>query len=620
MSDHELWNEVGNLYFKSGAYELAKNAYARAIDLDHDFGKPYANLGVANARQEKYRDAISLYCKALELLDDTFDKAFTWYRLGNAYWDAGDYSLAMEAFHKADELVPGHEHNLVASPEMLLTSRRGVDQVLTILDLPEGEVPPVEPTTFIASGQEFGRDAYLDDLSAWNYNEIFLTDEEPVCPESDWMPFDESEELAPGEIVVTDEPLKWEVMAELEQRDEPSVTETEPKDLTAEETRLALPERFVQEFALGNAVPSQEIETNLATSENELTVVAFEDVLPVEFPFPVAVTETVTRSEEVPQTEILENLITNLDPVEAETAPVQNPDVEVVASTEEALLPAALQESNEEIEVDPALMVEVELESIEVGVRTAEPEAAVEETELVEIEMEAQPELVIEPQSEVVTEAPEFIAEDVTDPEPNQYHASTTESPAMDSVAVWKEIGRIKRVLEINPGNARAWDAIGTLYKSLGQYAQAMDAFQEAVSLDPTKAIYTFHLAEVFAAEGKMEDAIAAFENVLELNPDHGLAHATLGGYYRRQGRDDLAQAHIEKARGLLDEEENEYNRACIEAIYGNSDRALDLLEIALKNKQTDATWVRRDPDLDFIRSNSRFNAMLAEYEMSAAQ
>ena len=118
-------------------------------------------------------------------------------------------------------------------------------------------------------------------------------------------------------------------------------------------------------------------------------------------------------------------------------------------------------------------------------------------------------------------------------------------------------------------------------------------------------------------AEGKIEDAIAAFEKVLELNPEHGLAHATLGGYYRRQGRDDLAQVHIEKARGLLDEEQNEYNRACIEAICGNSDRALDLLEIALKNKQTDATWVRRDPDLDFVRSNSRFNAMLAEYEMS---
>jgi hypothetical protein len=67
----------------------------------------------------------------------------------------------------------------------------------------------------------------------------------------------------------------------------------------------------------------------------------------------------------------------------------------------------------------------------------------------------------------------------------------------------------------------------------------------------------------------------------------------------------------------LLDGEENEYNRACLEAICGNSDRALDLLEIALKNKQTYATWVRRDPDLDFIRSDSRFTALLAEYEMS---
>lgn len=617
MSDHELWNEVGNLYFKSGEYELAKNAYARAIDLDHDFGKPYANLGVANARQEKYRDAIALYSKALELLDETFDKAFTWYRLGNAYWDAGDYSLAMEAFHKADELVPGHEHNLVASPEMLLTSRRGVDEVLTMLDLPDGDVPAVEPTTFIASGQEFGRDAYLDDFSPWNYNELLLTDEEPTCPESDWAPFDESEELTPAESVVPVESLKLEASVELEQREETPMIETQPEGACEDETRLDLPVRFVQEFALGNAFTSQQGEADPVDPEIVMPVLAIEEISSVEIPFPVTTLEILSQIEDEPQAASVENQIENVEIVETEVAPVQIADVEVVAFAEQADVPAVMKETVAEVEAEPAMEIAAELETIEANESAVEVEATIEETEQGEIAVEASPELVIEPQSEVVTEAPVLIAEDVTDPEPIQFHFATTDAPAMDSVAVWKEIGRIKRVLEINPGNARAWDAIGALYKSLGQYAQALDACQEAIALDPTKAMYIFHLAEVFAAEGKIEDAIAAFEKVLELNPEHGLAHATLGGYYRRQGRDDLAQVHIEKARGLLDEEQNEYNRACIEAICGNSDRALDLLEIALKNKQTDATWVRRDPDLDFVRSNSRFNAMLAEYEMS---
>ncbi|MEW6084091.1 MAG: tetratricopeptide repeat protein [Chloroflexota bacterium] len=617
MSDHELWNEVGNLYFKSGEYELAKNAYARAIDLDHNFGKPYANLGVVHARQEKFRDAIALYSRALELLDETFDKAFTWYRLGNAYWDAGDYSLAMEAFHKADELVPGHEHNLVASPEMLLTSRRGVDEVLTMLDLPGDDVPAVEPTTFIASGQEFGRDAYLDDFSPWNYNEILLTDEEPTCPETDWVPFDDSEELTPSESVDTVEPLKLEAVAESEEREENSSTETQIDPVHEDETRLNLPERFVQEFALGNAFASQQVEAEPMTLEIEMSVLAVEEVQPVEIPFPVITTETLTIIEDEPQAASLENQVEYVEVVETEMAPVQVADVEVIAPTEVADRSTDLDESVEEVESEPAMEIAAELETIEGNGLAVEAEAAIEETEPAEVEVEPLSELVIDPQSEVVTEAPVLMAEDVTDPEPIQFLFATTDAPAMDSVAVWKEIGRIKRVLEINPGNARAWDAIGALYKSLGQYAQALDACQEAIALEPTTAIYSFHLAEVFAAQGKIEDAIAAFEKVLELNPEHGLAHATLGGYYRRQGRDDLAQVHIEKARGLLDEEQNEYNRACIEAICGNSDRALDLLEIALKNKQTDATWVRRDPDLDFVRSNSRFNAMLAEYEMS---
>ena len=38
MSEHELWNELGNLYFMSGAYDQAIHAYQRSIQLDAGFG------------------------------------------------------------------------------------------------------------------------------------------------------------------------------------------------------------------------------------------------------------------------------------------------------------------------------------------------------------------------------------------------------------------------------------------------------------------------------------------------------------------------------------------------------------------------------------------------------
>jgi len=57
---------------------------------------------------------------------------------------------------------------------------------------------------------------------------------------------------------------------------------------------------------------------------------------------------------------------------------------------------------------------------------------------------------------------------------------------------------------------------------------------------------------------------------------------------------------------------EKEYDRACFAAICGNPDEAIELLKIALEKKQTSLDWVRRDPDLDFIRDDRRFKTLIA--------
>ena len=176
------------------------------------------------------------------------------------------------------------------------------------------------------------------------------------------------------------------------------------------------------------------------------------------------------------------------------------------------------------------------------------------------------------------------------------------------------EIARYKRVVQVNPRNGAAWDMLGGLYKSLGDYKEAILAYQQAISAGATKAFYYHHLGLVYAADGRDEDAINAFRKVLELDPDYGLAHATLGGYYKKMGLDELAQEHIGKAMKIIYDSENEYNRACMESINGHVDQALELLRVALANKQTYVDWVLRDPDLDFIRSDPRFNQILSEY------
>ena len=65
--------------------------------------------------------------------------------------------------------------------------------------------------------------------------------------------------------------------------------------------------------------------------------------------------------------------------------------------------------------------------------------------------------------------------------------------------------------------------------------------------------------------------------------------------------------------RPQLTVKETEYDRACFESICGNVDEALALLKVALEKKQTPFAWARRDPDLDFIRDDPRFKALVGE-------
>jgi tetratricopeptide (TPR) repeat protein len=192
--------------------------------------------------------------------------------------------------------------------------------------------------------------------------------------------------------------------------------------------------------------------------------------------------------------------------------------------------------------------------------------------------------------------------------------AAGPERDAADLREIESGIAKFQRVVQINPRNAHAWDALGNLYKSAGSYKEALMAYEQAISNDPSKAMYHHHLGLVYACEGRTEDAIDAFQRVIEIDPDHSLAHAALGGYYRKMGLEELAQKHVGKVMKSIFDSENEYNRACLAAICGNTDQALELLRVALKNKQTYVDWILRDPDLDFIRQDPRFKQLISDY------
>jgi tetratricopeptide (TPR) repeat protein len=120
----QIWNELGNIYYNTGAFDEAMHAFEMAIELDTSYGWSYYNLASVYFHFKRYADAIPLYEKSLQLLDDQKDKALLWNRLGDAYRRLNERDQAVTAYRKAIELDPENVSLLTRARFSLLGNLR----------------------------------------------------------------------------------------------------------------------------------------------------------------------------------------------------------------------------------------------------------------------------------------------------------------------------------------------------------------------------------------------------------------------------------------------------------------------------------------------------------------
>ena len=105
LSNPDVWNELGNIYAKSKAFEEAVEAYQKAIALNPEFGWSYSNLALVYAFQGKHDEAINLLEKSVGLQWTDKDKAVVWNRLGDLLRKVGQYPRAIAAYQNADKFT-----------------------------------------------------------------------------------------------------------------------------------------------------------------------------------------------------------------------------------------------------------------------------------------------------------------------------------------------------------------------------------------------------------------------------------------------------------------------------------------------------------------------------------
>ena len=83
-----------------------------------------------------------------------------------------------------------------------------------------------------------------------------------------------------------------------------------------------------------------------------------------------------------------------------------------------------------------------------------------------------------------------------------------------------------------------------------------------------------------------------------------------------RMGDYETARRILEEALAENDHEALHYNLACVEALAGNRDRALDELE---RSAQRHREHARDDPDFDSLRDDPRFLALTGQPDPGGA-
>src|SRR5256714_309604 len=181
------------------------------------------------------------------------------------------------------------------------------------------------------------------------------------------------------------------------------------------------------------------------------------------------------------------------------------------------------------------------------------------------------------------------------------------------------------RALELAPGNAEVLRGAATLAGSVGRHEEAVALARRAVLFDPLSMSAQRSLGAQCLRAGLLDEAEAVVKKTIEFYPQGGLLHCWLGRVHLAQGRIEDARAAFEgevieyfhlqgqalaahaqgrreksdaALRGLIDKyaQQSAYQVAEVYAYRCEADPAFEWLERA---------YAQRDPGLSSIKSNA---------------
>ena len=217
-----------------------------------------------------------------------------------------------------------------------------------------------------------------------------------------------------------------------------------------------------------------------------------------------------------------------------------------------------------------------------------------------------------------------------------------------------------RRALKLDPELAEAHASRGLALTYQRRFDEASEEFERAMELDAVLYEAPWYYARSLQAQGKMELAAVLYQKAAELRVDDYQALVFAATCYRSLGR--LDEAHVaaragivaaeralainagesralslgaaelqflgepvkaeEWARRAVQSDPNNplmlYNIGCLYAMAGKNGLALDHLERSIELGMRNKDWLMTDPDLESVRDEPRFAALLTGVHSAA--
>jgi len=196
----------------------------------------------------------------------------------------------------------------------------------------------------------------------------------------------------------------------------------------------------------------------------------------------------------------------------------------------------------------------------------------------------------------------------------------------------------LERAVALAPGNAQVLRIYGDFESAMGHFEAGISAARRAVVLDPLNAQSHAALSATLAYAHRDEEAKAAFQEVLALDPDffdslswyylytpgayqdarawcekrpdHWSSHVCLAVVYDKLGRHADAEAQLARFKAGNPAADDWYQYAEIYAQWGDAAKALSCLETALSMRHVALFYLKVDALLDPLRNEPRFQAV----------